>query len=263
MLDRGVMAICMQAPQLSQHGFRHGFSLRLGGVSTEPFSSLNLGRDLGDLEVALAENHRRLAEAVGYAPDKLVEVRQVHGSVAVAVPATSKRDELRAVRDAEADALVTGDAGVAVAVRTADCVPLLLADPESGAVAAVHAGWRGVVAGVVREAVAVLRSVSHAPSTRIVGAILPHIRSCCFEVGDEVAKELAQITESAVVDGPTRGKAHGHLANALYAQLRQVGVPTKQVDDVSGCTRCDATRFYSYRRDGKDAGRHLSVIVAR
>ena len=257
------MVSVMQAPNLVALGVQHGFSLRTGGVSAPPFDSFNLGHELGDDEAAVWENHRCLAAAVGYAQQRLVEVRQVHGATVLEVPATCDADALAALRSQQADALVAKDAGTSVAVRTADCLPLLLADPASGAVAAVHAGWRGVVSDVVREAVAVLCNLADAPPERLQAAIFPHIRRCCFEIGEEVAQAFHQITRDAIVRTAERKKPHGDLEAAVRAQLDRAGVPLSQVDDVAGCTYCDAERFFSFRRDGKNAGRHLSVIVAR
>ena len=132
------MTVSLQSRALS--GFTHGFSLRTGGVSEGGFASLNLARGLGDDEELVAENHRILARDVGYVAGGLFEVSQVHGAHVRVVEAS---DEVRRVREEQADALVAPPGGVAVAVRTADCVPVLVADPKTGAVAAIHAGWRG------------------------------------------------------------------------------------------------------------------------
>ena len=132
----------IESPLLRKAGFLHGFSLRSGGVSLPPFDTANLGRRLGDRAEHVAENHRRLAARIGYRVEALYECSQVHGRVVVE-PASTELS-VTEVRTLEADALISPRAGDALGVRTADCVPLLIGDVRSGAVAAVHAGWRGV-----------------------------------------------------------------------------------------------------------------------
>src|SRR5689334_8909630 len=131
-------------------GHRHGFSTRVGGVSVGRYATLNLGGKWGDAPAAVAENRRRVAEAGGFALDRLFTARQVHGARVALVNAGT---EPARVADSEADVVVSDVAGAAVGVYTADCVPILIADDE-GRVAAAHAGWRGTVAGVASAAVA-------------------------------------------------------------------------------------------------------------
>jgi len=252
----------LRAPLLTEHGFEHGFSTRLGGVSAPPFDSLNLALGVGDDPGLVAENQRRFALAVGYVPGALFSLQQVHGEL---VQRVSPGADPGAVAQLQGDALV-GQGGVAVGVRTADCVPLLIADPETRCVAAVHAGWRGVCAGVVTQAVRALCEASAAPAARLVAAVFPHIRGCCFEVGSDVALQLSAAVPgvscvSFVSEGP-RGRPHVALELLLRAQLSAAGVAAERTADVPGCTCCDAQRFFSFRRDGRASGRHLAVIVA-
>ena len=241
---------------LDEHGFRHAFATRHGGVSDAPFDSLNLGSHLGDRDDAVAENRRRFARELGVADDRLFEQRQVHGVEVRAVSAASDR---RRIADEEGDALITRDEGLAVAARTADCVPVLIAHPQSGDVAAVHAGWRGAVAGVVSNA---LRALGHPPAELLV-AIGPHIRVGAFEIGEEVAEELERVGGTIAIDRASGRKPHGDLAALLRVQLGVVGVPESSIDDVGGCTHADAANFFSHRRDRGRTGRHLSAIVAK
>jgi len=245
----------LRSPRLEAAGFRHGFSTRRGGASGGAFASLNLGRSVGDEAAHVDENHRRLADAVGYAPERLFVVSQVHGNAVVSVRGDDRPEEVRA---RSADALVAGEAGSAVGVRTADCVPVLLANPRAGTVAAVHAGWRGVVAGVVREAIA---AMGEADGSELLAAVGPSIGPCCFEVGDEVAAALGQAAGDGIVLRRGNEKPHVDLWRAVEHQLRAAGVAA--VDMLGACTLCDPGRFFSYRRDGKASGRMLSVIVAR
>ena len=148
-------------------------------------------------------------------------------------------------------------------MRIADCAPLLLLDTESGAVAALHAGWRGTVGGVVAAGVQALLQRGGGRREALAVAIFPHIRRCCFEVGDDVAAELARPRPIRDVVDRSRGKPHVDLTAILVAQLAALGVARERIDDVAGCTRCEAQRFFSFRRDGKQSGRHLAAIVSR
>lgn len=247
----------LRSRKLEQLGFAHGFSTRAGGVSRGPYASLNLGRSVGDEGEHVAENHRRFAAWVGYAPDALFELSQVHGAH---VRRVDPVEDPVLVREERGDALVAA-AGAAVGVRTADCVPVLIADPVSGQVAAVHAGWRGVAAEVVPEAVRALCGWAQAPAARLWAAMFPHIRSCCFEVGEDVAEQLSRSVAGVAV-ARRSPKPHVALDALIASQLRAAGVPEQQIDDMPGCTRCDAAQFFSFRRDGRASGRHLTVIVS-
>lgn len=254
------MAECIRSPLLTRLGFRHGFSLRGGGVSREPFASLNLGRGIGDVAEAVAENHARLAREVGYAPQELYEVSQVHGAEVLSADGSLQPAPFRAQ---QADALIATRPGIAVGVRTADCAAVLLAHPASGAVAAVHSGWRGTVLDVVGRAVARLCEQAQARAGELAAAIFPHIGPAAFEVGSEVADQIAQ----AVPDGAAVVQRHGTrlcvaLGAAVQQQLRRAGLEQAALEEVSGCTFSDPVRFFSYRRDGAASGRHLAVIVA-
>jgi YfiH family protein len=246
---------------LSQAGFSHAFTTRLGGVSQPPFETLDFAV-LRDPEL-LAENQARLASAVGFDVGALHQSRQVHGAKLLVAGGDPK-----AALALEADALAAEPgSGHAVAVRVADCVPVLLADPASGRVVAAHAGWRGVEAGVVRVSVRHLESSSGAPE-RFVAAIGPCIGACCFEVEIDVGERIAKASSSHVIARRAGEKAFVDLRLAVRTQLRALGLRDDAIDDVpgpgrEGCTRCDRERFYSYRRDGDSSGRLIGVIVAR
>jgi YfiH family protein len=241
-------------------GFRHGFNLRTGGTSQPPFSSFNLGRSVGDDPARVAENHGRFALAVGYPLGALYETSQAHGC---AVCTVAPGDDLRAVRARGADALVTGPGAAAIGVRIADCVPVLLADVRSGAVSAIHAGWRGTVRGVVEAAAAALLETGSGDPAGLCAAIFPHIGPCCFEVGDDVAQSLLAASPDLGVVDRSRHKPHVDLRAIISAKLAALGVSAAQIEQVPGCTRCEPERFFSYRRDGQRSGRHLAAIVSR
>jgi len=226
--------VALVSESLERAGFRHGFFLR--GVVPDWDDACR------SLEVARPQ---------------LFLASQVHGRAVVTVSGTDDHAE---VRRREADAVVATESGIACATRIADCAPVLLADPVSGAVAAVHSGWRGTVQRVVAAAVETLGGPSVAP--RLVAAVGPLIEVCCFEVGPDVAAEIAGSSPLGddVVDR-SRPRPHVDLRRVVVAQLRALGVEV--VEEVRGCTRCDATRFHSFRRDGVASGRLLAAIVAR
>jgi YfiH family protein len=245
---------------LTAAGFRHGFSLRTGGLSPAPFHTLNLARNLGDAPEAVRENHQRLAVHVGYASECLYEVSQVHGSTVESVDPEIAPAMFRA---READALWTGVPELAVGVRVADCVPILVAHPKTGAVCAIHAGWRGVVAGVVSRALSVLAEQAEAAPRELLAAVGPHIGPDAFQVGQEVAEALLESVPD--VPGVVLARAprpHVDLGRAVVAQLTRAGLASANVDRVPGCTFSEPERFFSFRRDAQASGRHLAVIVA-
>jgi hypothetical protein len=147
----------------------------------------------------------------------------------------------------EGDALVTDQAGVTLSIRTADCYPILLADIETQAVAAIHAGWRGTSAGIVQEA---LRQLNADPKN-VLAAIGPGIGACCYQVGADVAELFGQ-TGAGKID----------LAESNRRQLIDAGVPDRNIDVIRHCTFCDAERFHSFRRDKDRAGRMISYVTA-
>jgi len=245
---------------LSSAGFPHGFSTREGGVADADFAVL---RD----PAPLRENQRLLARAVGFDAARLFQTRQVHG---VAVELAT--GDPAAVLEREADALVAEPgSGSTVGVRIADCVPVLVADPVSGRVAAVHAGWRGVVGGVVRAAIAQMTAgVGAGEPSSYVAAIGPCIGGCCFEVGSDVASQIAVATTREVIvrEEQGGGKAYVDLRRAVRWQLASLGLDDARIDDVpdatrASCTRCDASLYHSYRRDGDASGRLIAVVAAR
>lgn len=221
----------LRSALLIDAGFEHGFSLR-------------------DFGADLAEHRARFAEEMG---DILpFELSQVHGR---RVRHVARSEDPIVVRREEGDGLWTDEHGVAVAVRVADCIPLLIAHPPSGTVAAVHAGWRGVEARIAEAAIDAMAL----PASELLCVIGPHIRVEKFEVGEDVAVRLAAVAHGREVIDRSYEKPHVDLTTVLRAQLEALGVGS--IDDVGGCTHSDPTRFFSYRRDGS-SGRHMAGIVS-
>lgn len=230
---------------------RHGFPDRTGGVSRAPFDSLNTSFAVGDDAVAVAQNLARLAEAAGVAPARLISARQVHGDRVVEAALVSA--------ETEADAVWTDAPGTAVGVRTADCVPILIEDPR-GRVAAVHAGWRGVISEITARTVELLVGQG-ARVEELRVAIGPCIQRCCFEVDGDLPERFAKAFGDAVVwrraEWP---RPHLDLPRAVATTLARLGVPDGHVAVLPQCTMCDG-RFFSHRRERGVTGRHLSFIT--
>jgi purine-nucleoside/S-methyl-5'-thioadenosine phosphorylase / adenosine deaminase len=236
-------------------GVVHGFTTRLGGVSEGPLRSLNLARRPGEQEGRLRENWRRVGAALlpGLGAERMALVDQVHG--AQVLEATRPTGPLATL--GPADALITTRPGVVLAVRTADCAPVLLAAP--GGVAAIHAGWRGVAGGVVTAAVEALCARAHVDPSQVRAAVGPCIGPAAFEVGDEVLDALepaVPLFERCLTrPGP---RPHVDLARAIRHQLRAAGVG--EVDVVAYCT-AGRSELFSHRADGPDTGRQAAVIA--
>lgn len=220
------------------------FTDSLSGVSEAPFSAFNLGRHVGDDDVAVTANRVALAEALGSVPIAWME--QVHGAEVARVT--------RADVDAErtCDAMVTTDAGLALAVMVADCTPVLLADVEAGVLGVAHAGRPGMLAGVVPAALDAMRDLGASMITATLG---PSICGRCYEVPRDMYDE-ARASYPAAAAITWTGTPAIDVAAGVASQLAEAGVPFEWI---AGCTR-EREDLYSYRRDGR-TGRFAGVIA--
>jgi YfiH family protein len=230
--------------------FPHGFTTREGGVSHGNFRSLNLSATVGDQPERVEENWQRLRRATGLA---FARVCQVHGCRVV-----EGRDGLPPVE--EADAVTTSIRGLAACVSVADCVPVLLADPRSGAVAAVHAGWRGTLAGAAAEGVRALVEGHGARPSDLLAAIGPGIGPCCFEVSQDLATRFRDAFGPSVGNPRVNG-SRADLWRANEAVLRGAGLGRRHIDLLSLCTSCEERLFFSHRRDEGRTGRQVAFIA--
>jgi YfiH family protein len=239
--------------------FLHGFPERTGGVSVGLRASLNLGRRWGDDPDRVVENRRLLAAHVGYDPDQLVATRHVHGVNVWRVG--EQPSDLP--DDAEFDGLVCDRPGPVLGAFAADCIPMVFADPVARVCGAAHSGWRGTVGGVAANVVTRMVECGARPADIRV-ALGPSIGPCCFEVGPEVVAEFRAAfgdPPGMVVAGPN--KDHLDLRVATRVVLERAGVTAEHIDANPPCTKCDAARWFSYRRDGKDGGVHMGFIGLR
>lgn len=242
-------------------GIRHGFFTRAGGVSTGPFESLNCSVTSGDDPASLAENRARVAAAMGVGPGALLGITQVHGTGCVTV-----EQPWAAAEGPQADGMATRVPGLALGIITADCAPVLLADLRRGIVAAVHAGWRGAVAGILEATLEAMRALGAKPAD-LRAVIGPCIGQGSYEVGEDLrAGVLAGgVVEAGALFIP--GQRTGHyqfdLAGYCAARLQRGGVG---VVASLGCdTLSDPGRFFSHRRrtlaGGGVIGHQISVIA--
>ncbi|MFN0061194.1 MAG: peptidoglycan editing factor PgeF [Myxococcaceae bacterium] len=233
----------------------HGFSTRIGGVSTGPYASLNIGYSVGDYPTLVLKNRQHLCVLAHIAHESLHTVSQVHGNTVVWVSGHVQNTEM--IR--EADALGTQDVESAVGIQTADCVPLLLAAPDIRAVMAVHSGWKGTLSEIAVQGVLALKARGADPR-RVLVALGPSIRACCYEVSSDLASRFQAAFGRGVVQRRGERAVHLDLVFAIRASLGKAGVLRENVDVLDACTSCDADRFFSHRRDKGSTGRHMSFI---
>jgi YfiH family protein len=266
----------------------HGFSTRVGGVS-EGFGrkgDLNLGASEKDTRAAVERNQAGFLDELGARSGEkrwpVVTLKQVHSDAIHVIERAPKRP-------LTGDGVLTREPGILLAVQTADCIPVLVADPENRAVGAFHAGWRGTVARVVEKGIGRMRKEFGSDPAKLVAAIGPGARACCYEVGRELRDRFesqfsyaAELFHDVYKSDPVREKypllfltarAPGHseeigprlhldLAAANRRQLEDAGLLPANISDTGVCTVCRPRQFFSYRRDGK-TGRLWGAIGAR
>ncbi len=240
----------------------HCFTTRLGGVSTGHVSSLNIGMHRGDDPENVAKNHEILANALEYDVKKTVMSHQVH------------TDIVRVVTDAdclgldhhqcpECDGLVTITPGLALVVFTADCTPILLHDVVTGAVGAVHAGWRGTAMDIAGKAVRAMETAFGCAPKNIRAAIGPNLGGCCFETDAEVPTAMVKTFGTAVEKyiRPVGEKYYVNLKEMNRYALSRAGVEHIEISDA--CTACDHRRFWSHRITHGLRGSQGAIIVCK
>ena len=238
----------------------HAFSTRLGGSSEPPYASLNLGFGTGDSRACVLRNRAQFGQAIGFLPDDLMTLRQVHDNRVIALTEAS---DLSLVRGTPGDGLITNRAHLPLAVITADCFPVILTVPSLPAVGILHAGRKGTAARIVTAAIALMCKKFGVSAKAVFAAIGPGIGRCCYEVDDASAEPfLTQFGADVGVYWPSRpGHLYLDLQQAILLQLCAAGVSSTQVWSANLCTACHPEWFYSYRRDGPRSGRMLNVVM--
>lgn len=238
----------------------HGFTTRLGGVSTGFSASLNLAFGRGDSMENVEENLRRLGDAIGFDPTRLVLTRQTHSDIVRVVTGADCRGLCH--RDyPECDGLVTAEPGLALLVFTADCTPVLLYDPVTGAVGACHAGWRGTARDIAGKTARAMAAFFGCDPKNIRAAVGPNIGFCHFETGTDVPEAMIAAYGKAAEAyiRPAGEKYHVDLKAMNRLSLNRAGV--EQVDVSEACTMCRPDLFFSHRTTGGNRGSQGAVIV--
>jgi polyphenol oxidase len=253
-----VTRLCEQSAVLRTiDNISHGFFSRQGGTSPPPWRGLNIGWNIGDAPARVEENLARIRFQIGVTRRALFAPKQVHGDHVIEV---SAQDSIDDIAEIEADAILTDDPGIGVGVRTADCVPILLASSDGHLVGAIHAGWRGIVRGIIESTFHRVESKGYRPFDMRV-AIGPCIGPSAFEVGPDVVEGLiakGNHLEQFIRNGE---------GDRSFVDLKSVcanvmdGLGLRNIDEVGGCTYSSTERYFSHRHCGGKTGRQMSCVA--
>ncbi|HXG52537.1 MAG TPA: peptidoglycan editing factor PgeF [candidate division Zixibacteria bacterium] len=253
----GAQINCLKVPSWSGYpGLIHGFFGRRGGRSRGPFAGLNVSMRVGDDPAVVTDNFCDMKRSAGIHSGRVIVMRQVHGDGIVEVRDASLKEA------GEADGMISALPNVYLGVLTADCVPILLLAPRERVVAAVHAGWRGTLAGIAAKAVERLEQRFGVSPRAVEAALGPSIGACCYEVKEDVSRPLAE-RWGGVAERSTRvaeGRIFVDLRRINRGILEQCGVPPQRVHEIGPCTSCAAQDFFSFRRERRETGRQISLI---
>ena len=248
------------APELAAiDGIRHGFFTREGGVSEGIYASLNVGLGSRDDQASVVENRKRVAAQLGVDADRLITPYQIHSSTALTVDAPWAEGERP-----KGDAVVTATPGLAIGVATADCGPVLLADPQAGVVGATHAGWRGAFGGVLEATLEAMEALG-ADCGRVIAVVGPTISQRSYEVGpDFIERFLDENLDNRTYFEPAASPGHAMFDLPRYIEERLTVAGVGTATRLDHCTYRDPRRFFSYRRaqhhNEPDYGRLISAI---
>lgn len=239
------------------------FSTRIGGFSPPPYDTLNLGYG-GDKPGNVLKNRKALLSALGYMPDRVVVVSQVHGREVAVLDHHAAAEGARDFRClGQADAIITDQVGFVLMTLYADCVPVYLYDPVKHVAGLAHAGWRGTVAGTPAACVEKMAGTFGSQPRDLVATIGPSIGPCCYEVGPEVVLALEEAFPRSAVTIRNGGRTMADLWTANAAGLVQVGLATGRIHVTGLCTACRRDLFFSYRAEGGKTGRMGACIALR
>ena len=250
----------IQSPDLALPGISHGFFTRAGGVSEGIYKSLNGGLGSNDDPGTVAENRRRMARTLGLAPEHLLSLYQIHSADVVTV-----MEPWSSAERPRADAMVTRVPGLALAIGTADCGPVLFADATTGVIGAAHAGWKGAFTGVLEATLAAMEALG-ATRPNIVAVLGPTIRHTAYEVGPEFAARFREVHPGwDAFFTPSAREGHFMFDLPAYIGDRLTKAGVGRFADLGLCTYADEARFFSYRRTTHrgeaDYGRLIAAIA--
>lgn len=245
-------------------GIKHGVSSRLGGISTPPFRSLNLGLHTGDEDQNVIVNRERFCKTVGVEATHIVTAQQTHTDQVVVVTKDHLGRGATVYSEAieHTDALVTNVPGVPLMLFFADCVPVLIVDPVHKAIGIAHAGWKGTVAKIAQKTILTMQQQFGTNPQQCLVGIAPSIGPCCYEVDEFVMNQLKeQFPKWEELVQPAGDKWHLDLWQANRLQLEEIGVASENILVSSVCTACNNELFFSYRAEQGCAGRMGAIIV--
>ena len=243
-------------------GVAHGFSTRLGGVSTGIYASMDLGTTRGDEPAHVRENYRRFFAAIGADPAAIAMSNQIHSDIVRPVTSADIKKDLYDVEPYEVDGLVTDIPGVALVVFGADCLPVLFYDPVRRVAAAAHAGWRGTASGIVERAVEKMTFYGCDPGD-ILAAIGPGISKCCFETHEDVPNAMTAalgVLATPFIEPIEGGKFKVDLKGINAMRLEKAGLLPGHIAVTNDCTACLPDKYWSHRVTNGVRGSQAAVI---
>jgi YfiH family protein len=229
------------------NGIYHGFSTRVGGVSNSPYNTLNLGLSVGDISENVHKNRELFFQALKSDSQQSAQGVQIHGNTIQIVdhPGTFE----------STDALITNRKNIPIVIKTADCAPVILFEPEQRVIAAVHAGWRSVVKGILENTIRIMVSDFNCNPENIKCAIGPSIRFCCYEIKNDVSSRFPDDVILWEND-----KSYLDIPKAIQMRLVDQGIQIENIDDGELCTACNEHLFFSHRRDRGKTGRMMMAV---
>lgn len=238
-------------PKLVKAGVKHGFSTRIGGVSTGDLGTMNLSFHRGDKRENVYENFRRISNAIGFCQDDLVLSDQIHESKIRVLSQKDRGDGILRETVKGIDALVTDERGIPMYTSYADCVPLLFYDSGNQVIGMAHSGWRGTVAKIGAKLISFMRERYGTKPAEVIAAIGPSICRSCYEVSEDVAEEFRKIFKEEeiplIMDEKGQGKYQLDLWKANELILLQAGILPENMDITDLCTCCNSDKLFSHR----------------
>lgn len=247
-------------------GLVAGFTTRKGGVSSLPFESMNCGLHVGDDTPSVIENRKKLCRTLDFPFESWTCADQIHGSEVAVIRSTERGRGRSRMEEAISgtDGLITSEKNVLLTSFYADCVPLLIIEPEQKWLGIAHAGWKGTAAAISQKIVESILSHPKVSKLNLHVAIGPSIGGCCYEVDDHVVKKISERlnpnTPKDWIRDNKNGKFHIDLKRVNYHMFIQAGVPREHIQVSSWCTSCHNDLFFSYRADGGKTGRMAAFL---
>jgi YfiH family protein len=254
----------LQASVLSECDFlSHAFCTRQGGVSRDDYASLNMSFREGDEEFRVLQNWSKLANAFAIPLEQFLVLNQVHGDSIFVIKHQDRN--FPSHNELHYDAIVTNRPGLAICIKTADCVPVFIADRTQRVIAVVHAGWRGTALAICTKVIRLLRHKYGSQPQNILAGIGPSIGKCCYEVDSTTAGAFStqKDKESFLFPQTAKNKWLLDLPEANRRQLLNCGIPEQNIETSGFCTSCRQDLFFSYRGSGGVTGRQINFMMIR